>query len=156
MEEWNVRVAAKWDPTDDFSVLFAYDKNDGEGGLRPYDTLIDEVPTGLLYATGARNSDVSDDPYDLAGGFVYDESGNLVDTSGVFNEADGWSITADWDMSDTLAWKFIYSDRSSNYGAGLDDDAVGSIANPSGDFPGTENGVIFTYPETGFADQKSD
>jgi iron complex outermembrane recepter protein len=155
MEEWNVRVAAKWDPTDDFSVLFAYDKNDGEGGLRPYDTLIDEVPTGLLYATGARNSDVSDDPYDLAGGFVYDESGNLVDTSGVFNEADGWSITADWDMSDTLAWKFIYSDRSSNYGAGLDDDAVGSIANPSGDFPGTENGVIFTYPETGFADQKS-
>jgi iron complex outermembrane receptor protein len=58
LEEWNIRVAARWAPTDTFSLLFAYDKNDGEGGLRPYTTLIDEVPTGLLYATGARNSDV--------------------------------------------------------------------------------------------------
>ena len=142
LNEWNVRVAAKWAPTDDFSLLFAYDKNDGEGGLRPYTTLIDEVPTGLLYGVaGARNSDLSADPYDNNGGFYTDADGNIFDRSEIFNEADGWSITADWAMSDTLAWKFIYSDRSSSYETGLDDDSVA--------------GTWFTYPETGFADQDS-
>jgi iron complex outermembrane receptor protein len=58
-------------------------------------------------------------------------------------------------MSEAFSWRFIYSDRSSEYESGLDDDSVGSIANPSGAFPGTENGTIFTYPEVGFADQKS-
>ena len=156
LEEWNIRVAARWAPTDTFSLLFAYDKNDGEGGLRPYTTLIDEVPTGLLYATGARNSDVSADPYDNNGGFYIDPvTGAVVDRSRVTNEADGWSVTADWEMTDTLSWRFIYSDRSSEYESGLDDDSVGGIENPSGDFPGTENGTVFTYPEVGYADQKS-
>lgn len=156
IQEWNVRLAAKWMATENFSLLFAYDMNDGDGGLRPYDTLIDEVPTGLLYATGARNSDTASDPYDNNGGFYVDPAtGAIIDRSAVTNEADGWSITADWAMSETLAWKFIHSDRSSEYEAGLDDDSVGSIANPSGAFPGTENGTVFTYPETGFADQQS-
>ena len=141
LNEWNVRVVAKWSPTDNFSMLFSYDKNDGEGGLRPYTTLIDEVPSGLLYGTGARNSDVSDNPYDNNGGFYTDLNGNIVDRSEVFNKADGWSITADWAMSDTLSWKFIYSDRSSEYGTGLDDDSIAA--------------TLFTYPETGFADQNS-
>jgi len=156
IEEWNVRLAARWEPAEDVSLLVTYDKNDGEGGLRPYDTRIDEVPTGLLYATGARNSDVAADPFDNNGGFYIDpDTGAVVDRSVVTNEADGWSVTADWAMSDTLSWKFIYSDRSSDYDSGLDDDSVGSIANPSGGFPGTENGTVFTYPETGFADQSS-
>jgi iron complex outermembrane receptor protein len=141
LDEWNIRVAAKWAPTDNFSLLFAYDKNDGEGGLRPYTTLIDEVPSGGLYQRGARNSDVSADPYDNNGGFYTDADGNVVDRSRVFNKADGWSITADWAMSDTLAWKLIYSDRSSEYETGLDDDSVAA--------------TWYSYPETGFADQES-
>jgi iron complex outermembrane receptor protein len=141
IKEWSGRIAAKWQPTDVFSILFAYDRTDGKGGLRPYTTLIDEVPTGLLYGLGARNSDVSQDPFDNNGGFSYDADGNLVDQSRISNEADGWSITADWDMTVNLAWKFIYSDRSSEYTAGLDDDSIEE--------------VYFSYPETGFADQKS-
>ena len=162
LEEWNVRAAARWAPTEDFSILFTYDMADGEGGLRPYYTRIDEVPNGLLYATGARNSDTASDPYDNNGGFYIDPIvGTLIDRSVVTNEADGWAVTADWNMSDALAWKFIYSDRSSDYESGLDDDSLGSIANPARDsfgellFPGTENGTVFTYPETGFADQQS-
>jgi iron complex outermembrane receptor protein len=154
MEEWAGRIAAKWMPTRDFSVLFTYDKNDGEGGLRPYTTLIDEVPTGLLYGTGARNTDVSADPYDNAGGFYFDANGNLVSQAGISNEADGWSVTADWDMTDTLSWKFIYSDRSSEYTSGLDDDSIAFIgASDTPDDPTL--GVLFQYPETGFADQSS-
>lgn len=141
MEEWAGRVAAKWDISEDFSLLFAYDKNDGEGGLRPYTTLIDEVPSGLLYGTGARNSDVSANPYDNNGAFYFDENGNVVSQADISNAADGWSITADWDINDELAAKFLYSDRSSEYSTGLDDDSV--------------EAVLFQYPETGFADQKS-
>jgi iron complex outermembrane receptor protein len=155
MEEWAGRVAAKWDPTEDFSVLVTYDKNDGEGGLRPYTTLIDEVPTGLLYGlVGARNSDRAADPNDNAGAFYFDGSGNLVSQADVTNEADGWSITADWDMTDTLAWKLIYSDRSSEYTSGLDDDSIGFIGG-SADPTDPTLAVLFQYPETGFADQTS-
>jgi len=141
IEEWSGRLAARWAPTESFSLLFAYDRNDGEGGLRPYTTLIDEVPSGLLYQLGARNSDVSADPYDNNGGFYIDANGNVVASNEISNEADGWSVTADWTMTDTLAWKLIYSDRSSEYGSGLDDDSVAA--------------TLFTYPETGYADQES-
>jgi iron complex outermembrane receptor protein len=141
MNEWSVRIAGKWMPTEDFSVLLAYDKAEGNGGLRPYTTLIDEVPSGLLYQLGARNSDVSDDPYDNNGGFYLDANGNVVAANKVSNNADGWSVTADWDMSEELSWKFIYADRSSDYMSGLDDDSVAD--------------TLFTYPETGWADQQS-
>ena len=141
IDEWSGRVAFNWDLTDDFSILFAYDKNDGEGGLRPYTTLIDEVPNGLLYILGARNSDVSADPYDNNGGFYVDSNGNVVPSNEIFNRASGWSVTANWDMTDSLSWKLIYSDRHSEYGSGLDDDAVAA--------------TLFTYPEKGFADQES-
>lgn len=141
IDEWSGRIAAKWSPTGSFSLLFAYDKNDGDGGLRPYTTLIDEVPSGLLYQLGARNSDVAADPYDNNGGFYIDADGNVVASNEINNEADGWSITADWVMTETLSWKFIYADRSSEYGSGLDDDSVAA--------------TLFTYPETGYADQES-
>lgn len=141
INEWSGRAAASWTPTEDFSLLFTFDKNDGHGGLRPYTTLIDEVPSGLLYQLGARNSDVAPNPYDNAGGFYRDDKGFVRASNKVSNEADGWSITADWDMSDALAWKFIYSDRSSEYRSGLDDDSV--------------KDVLFTYPETGWAEQES-
>ena len=140
-KDWSGRIAAKWMPAENFSILAAYDKAKGRGGLRPYTTLIDEVPSGLLYPLGERNSDVSDDPYDNNGGYYLDEDGNVVASNVVSNDADGWSITADWDMNEELALKFIYADRSSEYGSGLDDDSIAD--------------TLFTYPETGWADQKS-
>ncbi len=141
IKEWSGRVAAKWTPTEDFSILAAYDKAYGRGGLRPYTTLIDEVPSGLLYQLGARNSDVAKNPYDNNGGFYIDADGNKVASNVVSNNADGWSVTADWSMTAELAWKFIYADRSSEYQSGLDDDGVAE--------------TLFTYPETGWADQES-
>jgi len=141
LKDWSVRIAAKWMPTDNFSVLAAYDKAKGRGGLRPYTTLIDEVPSGILYQSGARNSDVSSNPYDNNGGFYVDAEGNIVASNVVSNDADGWSVTADWDMNEELAWKFIYADRTSEYRTGLDDDSIEE--------------TLFTYPETGYADQQS-
>lgn len=133
MSEWSGRVAAKWQPNDAFSLLFAYDKTDGHGGLRPYTTLIDEVPNGFLYQAGYRNTDVSANPYDNNTG--------QADQARISNEADGWAVTADWALNDELDTKFIYSDRSSKYETGLDDDSLFDD--------------VMSFPEVGSADQKS-
>jgi iron complex outermembrane recepter protein len=137
------RVSVKFAPNKDFSLVVTADANDGEGGLRPYTTLIDEVPTGAYY-TGERfgaptpsgplrNSDVAADPYDNATG--------TKEVTTVSNNADGISLTADWNFSDNFSTRAIVSQRSSEYKAGLDDD-----------------GTIYAldhYPERGDADQTS-
>ncbi len=127
------RLAVKWQPNDDFSVLVAVDGNKGRGGLRPYTTLIDEVPNGGLYGLGFRNSDVSADPFDNNTG--------QVGQTGVNNEAGGIAVTAEYVINDGLSAKLIFSDRHSEYEAGLDDDSL------------FEN--ILTFPEVGEADQTS-
>ena len=132
-DDLSARVAIKWSPTDQLSFLLAVDGNDGEGGLRPYDTLIDEVPTGGVYAAGYRNSDTATNPYNNNTG----QESQIA----VTNEAQGVSLTVDYDISDTMAAKLIVSDRHSEYKSGLDDDGFFD------DF--------LSFPEKGEADQKS-
>ena len=127
------RFAVKWQANDDFSLLIAVDGNDGKGGLRPYTTLIDEVPNGAVFAAGFRNSDVSADPYDNNTG--------QADQAEVTNEARGIAVTANYAFNDKLSAKLIFSDRHSEYEAGLDDDSF--IVN------------FLTFPEVGEADQTS-
>ena len=127
------RAALRYAPSDDFSLVLAYDANDGEGGLRPYTTLIDELPNGAVYGAGYRNSDVSSDPYD-------NNTGQASQTI-VTNKAEGFSLTADWNWNDTYSSKIIASTRTSEYKAGLDDDSFVD------DF--------LSFPETGEADQTS-
>jgi iron complex outermembrane receptor protein len=64
LQDISGRVALKWDPTDSLSFLVTADGNDGSNGLRPYDTLIDELPNGAAFQAGYRNSDSAPDPYD--------------------------------------------------------------------------------------------
>ena len=141
--EYYGRLSVRYAHSDDFSVVVTADRNDGEGGLRPYTTLINEVPTGAYY-TGSRfggalpsgplrNADTTEDPYDNATG--------SIEVTDVRNEASGLSLVADWNWNDDLSSKFIVSKRSSEYKAGLDDD-----------------GTIFAldqFPELGSADQTS-
>jgi iron complex outermembrane receptor protein len=131
-EEIFGRLGFKYE-NDSFSVVIAADANDSDGGLRPYTTLIDELPNGAVFQAGIRNSDRADDPYDNATG--------QTNQTKVTNEASGIAITAEWDWSDTLASKVIASTRSSEYTAGLDDDSV-------------ERNFL-AFPEVGDADQSS-
>jgi iron complex outermembrane receptor protein len=133
LQDISARIALLWTPTDRFSLLLTADGNDGDNGLRPYTTLIDEVPNGAVFGAGFRNSDVSADPYDNNTG--------QVDQTRVTNQAYGLSATADYAISDNLNAKLIFSDRHSEYEAGLDDDSFFE------DF--------LRFPETGFADQTS-
>ncbi|MBU1619869.1 MAG: TonB-dependent receptor [Gammaproteobacteria bacterium] len=137
------RFSVKFTPNDDFSLVFTADGNDGEGGLRPYTVLIDEVPNGAYYTgmrfgaptpTGPlRNSDLAPN--------IYDNATGTREVTTVSNEASGLSLTADWSLNDELSTKAVLSNRTSEYKAGLDDD-----------------GTIYAldhYPERGDADQTS-
>jgi len=129
----SARVAMKWTPTDRLSFLVALDGNDGDGGLRPYDTLIDEVPTGGVFAAGYRNADTAANPYN-------NNSGQESQTE-VTNSANGVSLTVDYALADNLDARLLLSDRHSEYKAGLDDDGFFD------DF--------LSFPERGRADQQS-
>ncbi len=133
MEDVSGRVALKWTPNDRLSFLVTADKNEGDNGLRPYDTLIDELPNGGVFLAGYRNSDTASNPYN-------NNTGQESQTS-VTNDARGVSLTAEYQVADNMAAKLLLSDRESNYKAGLDDDGFFD------DF--------LSFPETGSADQQS-
>ena len=133
LQDVSARVALKWTPTDRLSLLLAADGNDGQNGLRPYNTLIDEIPGGGVYQAGYRNSDLADDPYD-------NNTGQRGQTE-VTNAAYGISFTADYEISDYLSGRLIVSARHSEYESGLDDDSF------EDDF--------LSFPEVGEADQTS-
>lgn len=127
------RLAMRWQPNDDFSLLVTADANDGEGGLRPYTTLIDELPNGAVFRAGFRNSDLANNPFDNNTG--------QADQTTTSNSARGLAVTAEYIIDDNLSAKLIFSDRHSEYEAGLDDDSL------------FEN--FLTFPEVGEADQTS-
>ncbi len=143
----SARVALLWEPTDRLSLLLAADGNEGDNGMNPYTTLIDEVglvcrntaadpsmcANGAVYDAGFRNTDVSSNPYDNNTA----EEDQVV----VKNQAYGISLTAEYEISDELDGKLIISDRHSDYESGLDDDSF------------FEN--FLSFPETGEADQTS-
>src|SRR5262245_58605543 len=140
-EDVSGRVALQWSPTDSLSFLLTADGNDGDGGLRPYDTLINQVPNGALFTEddprapvgGYRNSDTASNPYN-------NNTGQESQVE-VTNEAQGVSLTVDYEFSGSMAAKLLLSDRHSEYKAGLDDD-------------GTFDDWA-SFPENGEADQQS-
>ena len=154
MKETFGRLALRFELNDDATLTIAADANDGEGGLRPYTTLIDELgancratsadpaneclaanggTNGAVYDAGYRNSDVSSDPYN-------NNTGQASQTI-VRNSASGVALTLDWDFSDTMSTKVVASTRTSDYKSGLDDDSF------IDDF--------LSFPEIGEADQTS-
>ncbi|MBX2858807.1 MAG: TonB-dependent receptor [Cellvibrionaceae bacterium] len=127
------RAAFLWQVNEQFSIVLSADANSAEGGLRPYDTLIDELPNGALFQAGLRNADQGANPYDNATG--------QPEVAEVSNEASGIALNMTWDVNSNYRVKFIASERSSEYESGLDDDGL------------PVNFLVF--PETGSADQRS-
>ncbi len=114
-EDLSGRFSLRWSPSDDFSLLFAADANDQDSGLGPYTTLIDELPNGAVFQSGLRNSDV---------GNRFDNATGQADLINIGNSASGFSVTADYQASETLSVKFLASTRESDYTTGLDDDST--------------------------------
>ena len=141
-EDVSGRLSVKWEPSNDFRMVLTADGNNGDGGLRPYTVLIDELQSERYYGgdnplgVALRNTDVTPEGYD-----IYDNATSEEAVTGVSNEARGLALTTEWDMNDDYTLKLVASTRSSKYKAGLDDD-----------------GTIYSldhYPERGEADQTS-
>ncbi|AXT39376.1 TonB-dependent receptor [Alteromonas sp. BL110] len=141
-EDISGRVSLKWEPSNDFRMVLTADANNGDGGLRPYTVLIDELQSDRYYGgnnplgVALRNTDVTPEGYD-----IYDNATGEEAVTDVSNEARGFAVTTEWDMNDDYTLKLVASTRSSKYKAGLDDD-------------GTIYGLDH-YPERGEADQTS-
>jgi iron complex outermembrane receptor protein len=133
MEDISGRVALKWSPSDRLSFLVTADANEGDGGLRPYDTLIDELPNSALGPLGYTNADGASNPYN-------NNTGQESQVA-VTNEAEGVSLTVDYEISEDMAVKLLLSDRHSEYMSGLDDDGFFDD--------------VLSFPERGEADQQS-
>ena len=150
MQDISGRIAMLWEPSDRLSFLVTADGNDGDNGLRPYDTLIDELgadcranppappatcaaANGAVYNAGYRNSDQASDPYDNNTG-----QANQIE---VTNQAYGVALTVGYEVSEALNFKLLASDRHSEYESGLDDDSF------------FDN--FLSFPEVGEADQQS-
>jgi len=133
LQDVSGRAAFLWTPNDRLSFLLTVDGNQGDNGLRPYDTLIDEVPNGGVAGADYSNSDTATNPYNNNTG--------QAEQIAVTNEASGIALTVDYKASDSLNVKLLASDRSSEYSAGLDDDGF------LDDF--------LSFPEDGEADQTS-
>ncbi len=54
----------------------------------------------------------------------FDNNTGQVGQTGVNNEAGGIAVTAEYVINDGLSAKLIFSDRHSEYEAGLDDDSL--------------------------------
>ena len=115
MEDVSGRVSLYWTPNEDFSVLITADGNQGNNGLNPYTTLIDELPNGAVAGAGLTNAQV---------GSRFDNNTGQADLVDTDNSAHGFSITVEYDMDENLNTKFIASRRMSDYTAGLDDDST--------------------------------
>jgi iron complex outermembrane recepter protein len=133
MEDTSGRLALLVEPTDSLSFLLAADINSGSGGLRPYDTLIDELPNGAVAQAGYTNADTASNPYNNNTG--------QEDQISVSNKAHGVSLTVEYAMSEAANLKLLASHRKSEYESGLDDDGFFD------DF--------LSFPEEGEADQDS-
>ncbi len=131
--ELSARFTLLWRPAEALSLTLVADANDGDNGLNPYTTLIDEVPGGAVYAAGYRNADVAANPYDNNTGQAHQ--------AGTTNAARGLALTTEWALREGVTVRTIAGARRSEYEAGLDDDSFFA------DF--------LSFPERGEADQVS-
>ncbi|MDP9199311.1 MAG: TonB-dependent receptor plug domain-containing protein, partial [Pseudomonadota bacterium] len=114
MEDTSGRFALLIEPTDRLSFLLAADANRGSNGLRPYDTLIDELPNGAVAQAGYTNADTASNPYNNNTG--------QEDQISVTNKAHGISLTIDFEVTESANLQLLASHRKSEYESGLDDD----------------------------------
>lgn len=137
-QEFSGRLSANWNLRSDFSLLFAVDGYDNEGGQSPYTIEFTEPrPDPLNIFDGdfplLTPDMIPSDPDDLGTTVAGLES----------TAASGWgaALTATWDINQNYTTKVISSFRSSKYEGGLDDDASPLH--------------LSEFPETGEADQYS-
>ena len=104
------RLSADWNPTDDFSVRFAYDRSEDDSNAKHGHRLLPSAD-GTIPVTGD----------------VYDTRAGIGDKNSVTTE--GYSLTAQWDVNDAVTLKSITAYREGETVTPIDFDAL-----PQNDF----------------------
>jgi len=135
--EFSARLSAKWQASEDFSMLFSFDGVDNESGQSPYT---------IEFTTPLDPNDPFNGDFPLLNPDLIPSNPDDLGTTvpGIESTAAaGWgaSITADWEINAIYTAKFIASYRTSDYEGGLDDDASPLH--------------LSEFPEVGGADQTS-
>ena len=128
IREGGVRGMLNFTPSDDFSLLLSADFSDGSHGQTPthFNAAPGKFPNNLPGNLFAEDPDDNASPAD-----------NIVKQT---SQAYGFSATADWNLTEVYALKFIGSYRYSDYTGGTDQqDSIGAVV----------------FPERGEADQFS-
>ncbi len=117
------RLSAEWEPTDSFLVRFAYDNTEDDSdpvaGHRPYPGALSGAP-------------VLNDVYDSLAGAGISQSTAGINHRNEF-DGDGWMVSADWSVTDTITLRSITADRSDKFVTVIDFD---SLADMDLDAPG--------------------
>lgn len=104
------RVSAEWTPSDTFFVRAAYDRSEDDSNAKHGHRLLPSVDTTLPVTSD-----------------VFDTRAGLGDDNSV--ETEGYSLTAQWDVSDTISLKSITAYREGETTTPIDFDAL-----PQNDF----------------------
>ena len=104
------RLSADWNPTDDFSVRFAYDRSEDDSNAKHGHRLLPSAD-GTIPVTGD----------------IYDTRAGIGDKNSVTTE--GYSLTAQWDVNDAVTLKSITAYREGETVTPIDFDAL-----PQNDF----------------------
>lgn len=136
-QETSGRVALKWQPNTDFSMVLSFDAVDNESGQSPYTIELTEP----LDPNDPANGDFPLLSVDMLPANPDDLATTVAGIESTSYSGWGTSLSADWDINNTYTAKFISSYRTSEYEGGLDDDAVALN--------------LSEFPEEGGADQYS-
>lgn len=116
------RLSADWNPTDDFSVRFAYDKSQDDSNAKHGHRLLPSAD-GTIPVTGD----------------VYDTRAGIGDKNSV--ETEGYSLTAQWDVNDIVTLKSVTAYREGSTVTPIDFDA---LPQPDFDVPAYYNDDQFS------------
>ena len=130
INEFSGRVAAMWEPTSNFRILASVDGMKAENGQSPSTIEIIGAPADGFDLPQLVDSDIPSRD---------DTATNVQGLESTSNEAIGFSLTAEWDLSSEWTAKLLSNYRHTQYTGGLDDDVT--VINLS------------EFPEDGRADQ---
>ncbi|MFV8818635.1 TonB-dependent receptor [Haliea sp. E17] len=111
------RLSAEWEPTDSLLFRFAYDNTEDDSS---------PVAGYRVYPGAFSGTPVLKDIYDSTAGAADQPSTAGIGGRNEF-EADGWMLSVDWELSETITLRSITADREDEFNTVIDFDGLAGM-----------------------------